>query len=284
MHDGKRLLTSLAKLWQKYERRLSQCRRTADEDAVHKLRISCRRLLALIQLLQALAPHSHLQKLRKRLKSQLDDFDELRDTQVMLLEVTDRLDSLPELAACHRHLQLNEQRLLTQLPSLLRQRDSEDLQPLVEKARKQLRSAFGDKPLTPLVLAAVDNCYREALERHRQTDPGDPATLHSLRIALKKLRYMLASARELLPDLPDSQFDRMQVHLTRLGEIQNSRVLSDNLNRFFGHLPPPAVQTHYQHRHQALLDDYMQHAGEILRFWRAKPDLPFPWQRQEFRP
>lgn len=279
MHDGKRLLTSLAKLWQKYSRRLDQCQQSADEDAVHKLRISCRRLLALLQLLQALAPQPALQKLRKRLKAQLDNFDKLRDTQVMLLEVADNLDSLPELAAYYRYLQLTEQRLLAQIPSLLQQQDTAGLQQLMENACQQLQDAFGKKPLKPPILSAIDTCYRTALERYRQIDPARPDTLHSLRIAVKKLRYMLAAAQELLPDLPETQLDEMQVYLTRLGEIQNSRVLLDNQNRFFGHLTPAAIQTHYQQRHQALLDDYMNHGSEILQFWRPKASAPFPWQQ-----
>lgn len=277
MHDGKRLLTSLDKLWQKYNRRLVQCQQTADEAAVHKLRIGCRRLLALIQLLQALAPQPALQKLRKRLKTQLDNFDELRDTQVMMLEVADNLDSLPGLATYYRYLQLNEQRLLARIPSLLRQLDTAGLQQLMENARQQFQDALGKKPLKPPILSAIDTCYRTALERYRQIDPARPETLHSLRIAVKKLRYMLAAAHELLPELPGTQLDEMQVYLTRLGEIQNSRVLLDNQNRFFGHLPPPAIQTFYTRRHQALLDDYMSHGNEILQFWRPEADAAFPW-------
>lgn len=280
MHDGKQLLTNFDTLWQKHAKRLSHCQQTASEAAVHKLRINCRRLLALIQLLQALAPQPALRKLRKQLKAQLDSFDELRDTQVMLLKVSESLDAFPDLAAYQRYLQLNEQRLLVQTPAVLQNLNSATLQPLMEKAWQEMREAFGKTALTPHILTAIDSCYRTAMERYRLINPADPATLHHLRVAVKKLRYMLAASHELLPALPDDHLERIQAYLTRLGEIQNSCVLLDNLNRFFGHQPPPAIQTYFQQCHQALLDDYMSHSSEILQFWRPAAYAPFPWQQQ----
>lgn len=278
MRDGKRLLASFESLWQKHTKRLSRCQQTASEDAVHKLRISCRRLLALIQLLQALAPQPALRKLRKHLKAQLNSFDELRDTQVMLLKVADSLDTLPDLAAYHRYLQLNEQRLLAQTPAILQSLNGAELQPLMDKAWQEMREAFGKNALTPRILAAIDTSYLTSLARYRSIDPANPATLHHLRISVKKLRYMLAASQELIPDLPADHLERIQIYLTRLGEIQNSCVLLDSLNRFFGHQPPSAVDRYFQQSHQALLDDYMRHGNEILQFWRPAAYAAFPWQ------
>ncbi|MCQ8129946.1 CHAD domain-containing protein [Methylomonas rivi] len=277
MHDGKQLLASFDTLWQKHAKRLAHCQQSASEEAVHKLRISCRRLLALIQLLQALAPQPALRKLRKSLKAQLDSFDELRDTQVMLLKVSASLDALPELAAYQRYLQLNEQRLLIQTPVILQNLNSAELQPLMDKAWKEMREALGKTALKPHILSAIDVSFHSALERYRLINPDTPETLHHLRVAVKKLRYMLAASHDLLPELPDDHLERIQTYLTRMGEIQNSCVLLDNLNRFFGHQPPPAVRTYFEQCHQALLDDYMKHGSEILQFWRPAAYAPFPW-------
>lgn len=278
MHDGKRLLTRFDKLWQKYRKRLADCQQAASEEAVHKLRISCRRLLALIQLLQFLAPLPALRKLRKKLKTQLDNFDELRDTQVMLLEIADSMDALPALASYHRYLQHNEQRLLAQAPLTIRNVDSAALQQLFDKTQQKLAAEFGTTSLKPQLLAAIDAAYAAALDRYRLITAEQPATLHQLRIAVKKLRYMLDASQDLLPALPDHHLQHLQAYLTRLGDIQNSCVLLESINRFFGHHPPPDIQNYYARRHQALLDDYWRHGSEILQFWRAKTHLAFPWQ------
>ena len=277
MHDGKRLLHNFDKLWQKYSQRLAACQQSANEEAVHKLRISCRRLLSLIQLLQALTPEPGLRKLRKSLKAQLDNFDELRDTQVMLLEVADSIDSFPDLASYQQYLQHNEQRLLARAPSLIQNLDTSVQTALLEKAQKKLATEFGKNALTAQILGIIDNCYGRVMTQFQLIDPTHPDTLHQLRIAVKKFRYMLAASQELLPTLPEQHLQQLQAYLTRLGEIQNSCVLLDNLNRFFGHQPPPDIQTYFLQRHQALINDYMAHGSEIVQFWRASPKTTFPW-------
>lgn len=278
MHEAKRLQASFAKLWQKYCKRLAACQVLPSESAVHKLRISCRRLLALLQLLQRLVSHPSLRKLRKALKSQLDQFDELRDTQVMLLEVSERIDALPDSASYQRYLQRNEQRLLKQADLAIANFDITSLERLFAKAEKSVNAGLGKVELKAAILQAVDECFAAALERYRLIDPERPETLHQLRIAVKKLRYMLAAAEALLPAMPHNHLQHLQTYLTRLGEIQNSCVLLDNLNRFFGHYPPADIQTYYYQRHQALLHDYLDHSHEIMLFWRPSTNQPFPWQ------
>lgn len=179
MQDGKLLLITFDKLWQKYCKRLRHCQQDASVDAVHDFRICCRRLLASIELLQALAPQNALAKLGKSLKSQLDDFDELRDTQVILLEVSTNCGQRAELAAFQRYLQLNEQRLLAKVPSTLLNLDYKTLHKLQEKAVKTLAKEFDKTDLKPLILTTIDNTYNIALERYRAIDPNQTDTVAS---------------------------------------------------------------------------------------------------------
>lgn len=278
MQDGKLLLTAFDKLWKKYCKRLQHCQKEASEDAVHEFRICCRRLLAIIELLQALAPQKTLDRLRKNLKSQLDEFDELRDTQVMLLEVSANSDKFTELASFQRYLQLNEQRLLAKAPGTLLSLDSKKLHKLQEKAVTTLTIEFGKTDLKPQILDIIDHSYSIAMARYHAITPNQETTFHRHRIAVKKLRYMLASAQVLLPHLPADLLKRLQTYLTFLGEIQNSSVLLDSLNRFFAHHPPAALRTYYQQRHQAILTNYMTQRSEILQFWRQQANHPFPWE------
>lgn len=278
MHDCKLLTHALDSLWEKYQKRLADCQHAAGEEAVHKLRIGTRRLLSLIELLQALTPQPALRKLRKALKAQLDGFDQLRDTQVMLLEISGALEALPELAPFQQHLRLTEQRLVTQTPLIIETIRSKTLHRLLEKTRKHLLAEFGKSELKQRVLSVIDNTYQTALERYQAIDSSQPATIHRLRIAVKKLRYMLASAQMLLPALPENHPRQLQDYLTLMGEIQNSRVFLSSLTSFFADQPPASVQTHYQQRHRALLDVYMDRRAELLRFWRSEPNQAFPWE------
>jgi len=277
--DSKLLQTTLERLWAKYIKRLHACRVEASEPAVHKLRISLRRLLAFIELLQILSPHSKLRKLRKNLKAQLDGFDELRDTQVMLADLLD-LTSLPEIAPFLDYLHANERRLLAAIPQQIHAFNTNPQELLLAKVQKRVLPTLQGMNLPRACLAAIDAVYAVVLQRYRAIDAQQPQTLHKLRIALKKLRYLLITAGELLPPLPDGHLTGLQAYLTLLGDIQNSCVRQDYLNRYFGHQPPPALEEIFAERHQLLQDAFWLECPKITRFWRLSNKHPWPWDNK----
>src|SRR5918911_3627714 len=91
------LLEALDQRWKNYRAELKRCRAEFSNEAVHDLRASARRMLAFIQLLNDISPRPRLQKLRRAFKEQLDEFDQLRDTQVILADVSETLQQLPQL-------------------------------------------------------------------------------------------------------------------------------------------------------------------------------------------
>src|SRR5687767_12035861 len=97
------LLEALDKRWKKYRAELKRCRAEFSNEAVHDLRVAARRMLALIQLLNSIAPRPHLQKLNRAFKNQLDEFDDLRDTQVILAEISETIKELPQLQKFQYH-------------------------------------------------------------------------------------------------------------------------------------------------------------------------------------
>src|SRR5215217_2026338 len=80
------LLAALEDRWKKYRKELKRCREELSFEAVHDLRTATRRILAIIQLLNSISPRPRLRKLEHSFKDQLDLFDDLRDTQVILAE------------------------------------------------------------------------------------------------------------------------------------------------------------------------------------------------------
>ncbi len=278
MRDGRLLLNALNKQWLKYRKNLHKCRRDGGEAAIHKLRTSTRRFLSLIELLLALTPDQDLQKLRKALKTQLKAFNALRDTQVMLLEISSNLNTLPELLPFLHQLHIDAQQLLMRTPGIIKDLDNRKLRQRLKTALHNLEPTFATDNLKQTILAAIDTAYQSAMERYRAVDPSQPDSLHRLRITLKKIRYMLISATELLPALPSGHLDQMQNYLTRLGDIQNACVLQSHLTSFYGDQPPASIQHHYQQRHNDLIQAYLAKRGEIMQFWRQNADRNFPWE------
>src|SRR5215510_8859246 len=66
----------------RYRKRLVRCQKKFSESAVHELRVEARRILALLDLLDAVHFGDSLRKLAKNFKRRLDAFDDLRDTHV----------------------------------------------------------------------------------------------------------------------------------------------------------------------------------------------------------
>ncbi|QSB02391.1 CHAD domain-containing protein [Methylomonas sp. EFPC1] len=263
---GKPLLDALERHWRQYRKRLKACRQTASEDNVHELRINTRRLLALIELLHALEPQPTLLSIRKVLKKQLDGFDELRDTQVMLFEAAKTLPILPELEPFLAYMHRCEQRLLLENHSFIARLYQPKLRRKLKKAGKYFKTQTADIDLKQALPSAINNIYGLVINRYEALDPTIPASIHHLRIAVKKLRYTLLAAQCLDSTHAETDSSLLKSHLTRMGDIQNSVIMLQTLELFFQHQIPSAIEQYYRRQQQELIDSFMTCCSEILVF------------------
>ena len=275
---GKLLIDALVSLGNDYCKRIKSCRRNNTETTVHKLRTCNRRLQAMIELFRLLTPQRRLDKLRLTIKAQLDGFDELRDTQVLLLEIGNTVAALPELAPFLLHLQQREQLLLLQNRIFIKTLSGGKIKRKLKKAERHCTQLYSRTDLIDAVLTAIDSIYTEALERRQAINPLQLPSIHSFRIAMKKLRYILLAAQPMLPGIPADQAKRMQEYLTLLGDIQNSAVLFQALEAFFTAGIPANIQEYFQQQQQVLLHAFMARQDEVLGFWRTERDKGLPWE------
>jgi CHAD domain-containing protein len=255
------------------------CRKQFSEEAVHDLRVAMRRLLALVDFLNFFAASPALRKVRRSLKSHLDAFDALRDTQVMLLETSQRLAQLPEVEPFHRYLQKNEKRLLRRA-----QKDIEDVNSTYAKPiRAALRSIEAS---SADILSPVDDAYHTVLGRLAMVDAANVATIHRVRIAFKRFRYSFEVVQPLLTDMPEDLPAQMHSYQTLMGEIQDAEVLLRALDDYGNRSRKnggdlTAVREFYEQLHRQRVELYLQHMDRVHSFWRTAPDAPFAWQQQK---
>lgn len=224
--DAQDLLAEVvANHWQVYRKRLRECRRQPSEEALHKLRISLRRLLALVDLLQAITspPKSNL---RKQLKAQLTSVSELRDIQVSRLEISLLVSKYPQLQGFLHQLHLRELALLIALPELIASWRSGKLQ---RKLNKIVRIALRPDSFTSLITSYLDRVCQLVAERQSQLDSSDLGSFHKLRIAIKRLRYSLELTSHGLLKQNGEQIEHLKRYQDLLGDIQNNVVLLTNL-------------------------------------------------------
>ena len=277
------LLEALEQRWKKYLFELKRCRAEFSNEAVHDLRVSLRRLLSLIQLLHFIAPRPRLRKLSRALKAQLDEFDDLRDTQVMLAEISETIQDLPQLKKFQDHLERVERRLLKGLRKKIRSLDLKEITRRIRKVRESLKEEEKADFAAP-ILGSVDEAFFVTRQRYERIDPAKPATIHRVRIAFKKFRYMLEIAHPLLDDFPLDNLKQMHDYQSLMGEMQDADVFLQTLADFEANgslLGLEPVRRYYESRHADAVSAYLKDKDMLDAFWRHAPDQPFPWEKTE---
>lgn len=278
------LLTALNQRTETYLAERKRCKVEFSDEAVHDLRVAARRLLALIDLLRVIEPHPYLQKLRRAFKDKLDSLDEVRDTQVMLAEISETLASLPELAPLQKFLRKREKRLLNIAEQDVRAFKGSAISRGIEDVRAGITKLDDNQNLLERLLAIVDDTNLTVTQRKRRVDPAQPSSIHLVRIAFKKFRYTLEIIHSIVPGFPDTQFKDMHEYQTVMGDIQDVEVLLRTLGDFaFDHdeYDPQPVRIFYEKRHAELINAYIENMHEFVTFWRETPEKPFPWESQE---
>ena len=276
------LLDSLNTRWDKYKAELKTCRKEFSEEAVHDFRVAARRLLSCLDLLRAVMQDPKIQKMRRILKEELDDLDDLRDTQVLLADISETIRDIPVLQTFQEYLQHKEKHLLRAARKEIKSLKVADLSKRIKKLN-QLISEFKQTDLGANLFSAVDETYIIVNQRYALVDPGQPGTIHRLRIAFKKFRYMIEAIYPLLQNFPQDHLQRMHEYQASMGDIQDLEVALQELADFGEQLPvsydPEPALSYYKERHTVALSRYIEDKGNIVTFWRTAPDQPFPQEK-----
>jgi len=275
------LLEALEQRWQNYRAELKRCRAEFSNEAVHDLRVATRRMLALIQLLNSNSPHPRSRKLIHAFKDQLDEFDDLRDTQVILAEISGLIQELPQLQGFQKYLQFIEEKLMRKLRKKIKKLESSEITRRIRKTHQSMAAETSDN-LNSQVMQAVDDVYLITKQRLSWVNLTRSATIHRVRIAFKSLRYMIEIVHPLLRDFPVENLKRMNGYQSLMGEIQDAEVFAQTLADFSEHasfvdLEP--VRRYCEHRHAEAISVYVKEMNQLDTFWRSAPEQPFPWEK-----
>ena len=275
------LLAALDERWKNYRAELQRCRTEFSNEAVHDLRASTRRMLAFLQLLNNVSPRPRLQKLNRAFKDQLDEFDQLRDTQVILADVSETLQALSQLQEFHTYMENVEKGLLKILRKKLRVIDLFDVSKLMRRMHESLKTG-SDGNLIMSILQSVDDAYLLTRQHHNWINPAQATTIHRVRLAFKTFRYMVEIIHPLLNDFPPGNLERMHHYQSLMGEIQDVEVIMQALAEApirLSTFDREPVRRYYEHCHSDAISAYMEVANQLDTFWRPAPDQPYPWEK-----
>jgi CHAD domain-containing protein len=134
------------------------------------------------------------------------------------------------------------------------------------------------------LFSAVDEAFGVVVSRDAQVDLAFSPSIHRVRVAFKKFRYMMEIVNPLLPRFPEKNMKKMQEYQTHMGNIQDTEVFLRTLDVFNGQresYDPQPARRFYEQRHAELILAYMQQRGKLASFWRTAPDQPFPWEQSK---
>ena len=222
------LADSIREMRRRYRKRLARCQKKFSESAVHELRIETRRLLAMLDLLDALRVRDALKKTRKVFKKRLDAFDVLRDTHVQLALLKRLSRDFPEAREFDLLLRRREQELIRHLHQDIGATRQARLERRLKTLEKQLRKSPKAKPGKAdrsLAAAALSETFARVVWWRRRVRRNNTRTIHQMRVAFKRFRYMSELLQPILPRLTKRDLRRMQEYQSRMGDIQDLEVL-----------------------------------------------------------
>jgi CHAD domain-containing protein len=244
--------------------------------------VATRRLLSFLDLLRSILQDPGIKKIRRSLKDQLDDFDGLRDTQVLLADISEMIRETPVLQPFQGYLKHKEKKLLRAARKEIKSLEVVGLSKRIQKLHKKIES-FKQAELDLDIMSAVDETFAIVNQRYALVDPNQPATIHRVRIAFKKFRYMIEAIFPMLENFPSDQLKKMHDYQTAMGDIQDMEVALQELADFEGLAPasydPEPVRSFYKERHTLAISRYIEDKGEVITFWRSAPDQTFPQEK-----
>jgi CHAD domain-containing protein len=272
------MLDSLRDRWQSFSAELRGCRKQYSEEAVHDLRVATRRLISTLELVDRIHPEAQLRKARRALKRYLEMFGPLRDVQVQLLAIEKMLSSFPELQRFDDFLAKREGKLMRRLGSELKHVKTGKIRKSIAAAAKQLEAL----PDTPVVhreiraaaILAIETAYNRVIERKQTITPAHSSSIHRMRVAFKKFRYMVETLGPLRGRTSSKQLKAMNAFQGSMGDIQDAEVLLANVQSFArthgleGEAALARALEELSRRRTVVIESFLASVDTVFTFWK----------------
>src|SRR6266508_433065 len=225
------LLESLDERSTTYSKKIKRCRKDFSTDAIHDLRTSIRRLEAILDVITFFTSTARIEKISDSLEEQLDGFSDLRDMQVMLDKLSDDVDKLPELEPLQDHLKKREKRRQRADKKHIQNLNPGSIKKRLRKIQEDVQD-LSEEDVEGKLPQAVDEAYLTVVQRYSEIDPAELVSIHRLRVAFKKFRYMVEAIYPCLPSFQESLLQRLRDYQTQMGNIHDMQVFLETLSQF----------------------------------------------------
>jgi CHAD domain-containing protein len=200
---------------------------------------------------------------------------------VQLLAVDEMLPSFPELQGFYDQLVKREQKLVEGLRAQVKGVKTRKVAKALRTTAKQLRALLATPAMQQekraAAIHAVDVAFNTVVKRRHAIEAADTATIHRMRVAFKKFRYMVEALAPVLEYVTANRLKAMNAFQDSMGHIQDIEVLLTSVQAFWQkqQTPEAARSRAYQellHRRASLIEAFLNVADTLFTFWKPVPE------------
>lgn len=232
--DWIRLIRAVHSRWATYAQCLADLRsERLTEKAVHDYRVASQRLAAALRVCAHAIPAPESRRFRRRIRRRFERFRRLRDVQVMQQRLAPVAAQAAVIGRLQRRLAREaadrQRKILPQLRKGPKDSERAQIAAILWGLRSVARGSV-HKRVKVLLRARLASAQACVMRRSTRIVPTDLATLHRLRIAIKRARYLL----ELVAAAGEAPWARTAYRAARgwqdvLGKCQDLHVLAAEL-------------------------------------------------------
>jgi CHAD domain-containing protein len=193
------------------------------------------------------------------------------------------LVSFPELQAFYRFLAKQERQLTRSLSTELKRVKTRKLRKRIAAAIRELETlphtSAVQRAQRTVVLLAIDTAYNRVIERKQTITPSDGASIHRMRVAFKKFRYMVEVIGPLRGRTSNRQLKAMNAFQGLMGDIQDAEVLLHNVRLWArrrdlkGRAPLARALEELSRRRMEAIATFLEAADTVFTFWQPSSKI-----------
>jgi len=270
---------ALDKAFSNYSKRYKSCIKNFSDDSVHDIRVSIRRFIAFLKLLESLYPNEYISQLKRVIKQQLKSFSKLRDTDVQIGNLKDVIHKEPVLYTFYNDLLKNETNLIENIQETLPDYNIIEIEGLVLFIKMELKKAIAANLVTEnQIIMIAKHAFIRVIDLYEEANSEELDSIHKVRLAFKNYRYLMEILQILEPDFKYN-FEGMKQFQTILGNIQDNVSLLRDLRAFI------SLQTEIpDDAYTPSINEILKQREELVKeFFNYKNNLPALWDESYFK-
>jgi CHAD domain-containing protein len=227
-------LSAFTKPWKEFSRAWTNAHAEVSSKCIHDLRVTTRRLIARLELVGAVSNNEEIVRVQKDLKKLLKRMGALRDLQVELENLA-RLRANGVVSDFKQNLERRKTREVKTVRMDLKSGKRRRIQESIKALRPDFETLHSG-PDNIEVRRSIERLIRtrrsEFFKARRRFKPGNEETLHKMRIALKKFRYVVEAAQPVLGGWAAESARKMHDFQQLMGNSRDVEILRAYLERW----------------------------------------------------